>query len=628
MLNPLSNIQKCLIIFVVLLVCLAVGPAIPAGAEESPVFYGEEVIVTASHVPVKNNELPVSATVITSTEIDTFGARNLGDVIKLTFGTFPKTTGFLGSQVSGNIRGSSAQQILILVDGQRVNSPLLGGYDLGDLPTDNIERVEIVRGPVSALYGSDAIGGTINIITKKAPGENKAGIILAPTLMEMGANNVILSASGGNGEMDCLFSANSTGSPGYRENSDYTALKYSGDISGRLNDDASARFCFDVYNAKKGVPGSLTFPTPATRQEDNDRQFRLLTDEKINDRWDMKFNSSFDEMDQSFSADPDTTPYDRYNSYSSQYDLLNNFRIDPANELVLGAEYRDDRSRSTLSGTHLVTNKAYYLEDHLQLIDQLSMTASMRRDEHSAFGDVNSPRVGLVYELVKGLSLWTSYGESFRAPTLNDLYTYYVDPIWGTIMKGNRKLKPEKGNSTEIGVKWDASDSTRISANYFSNKVDDLIEWVDISGTWATWEPQNIASANICGYELGIDHYLYRDLKAFINYSGLIPVDTATGKDLVYRPREQYNAGLEYNDAAGDSAALFLRHVGVRFDNKDNSRSVDAYTTVNIKCTSSIAPRLQLEFGADNFLNEDYQDTFDYPMPGRIYSFGIKYNLL
>jgi len=601
---------------------------IPVYTEEPPRFFGEEIVITASRMPQLKSELPASTTIITSTEIETFGANNLGDIIKLTFGTFPKTNGFLGSQVSGSIRGSSAQQILILIDGQRINSPLLGGYDLGDILADDIERIEIVRGPGSALYGADAFGGIINIISKKAKNKEKLNIVLAPTIFERGANNVLLSASGSKDGTDYGFSANSSGSPGFRENSDYTALKYSGDISRQFTNQFYSSLCFDVYNAKKGIPGSQTFPTPSTRQEDNNQQFRLLTQYKASDSWDLKVNSSFNNMEQSFSADPKLNPYDRYKSYSSMYELQNDIRIDPNNMLVVGGEYRNDQSKSTLCGTHLVTNKAYFLQDQLQLLNDLSLTASIRRDEYSIYGDTSSPRLGLTYKPVKGLSLWTSYGESYRAPTLNDLFSYYKDPVWGVVMRGNKSLKPERSNSSELGMNWLVFTNTQISANYFSTKVNDLIEWRDISGMFMLWEPRNIASANISGYELGVEHYLQSELKIFFNYSGLIPKDSSTGKDLVYRPRKQYNTGIQYNDKAGNSLGLFMRQVGARYDNADNARSVDAYTVVNLKYVVKVSPQAQLEFGAENFLNEEYQDTYDYPMPGRIYSFGFKYNLI
>jgi outer membrane cobalamin receptor len=143
-----------------------------------------------------------------------------------------------------------------------------------------------------------------------------------------------------------------------------------------------------------------------------------------------------------------------------------------------------------------------------------------------------------------------------------------------------------------------------------------------------TWEAQNVASANISGYEIGLNYQFNNNLKAFINYTGLRAIDDSTGKYLVYRPVEQHNWGIQYNDPSGNSAGILMRHVGERYDNSDNSRNVDAYTVTDIKCGIKIMPQMQIELGVDNFFNEEYQDTYDYPMPGRIYTFGIKYDML
>jgi len=424
------------------------------------------------------------------------------------------------------------------------------------------------------------------------------------------------------------ISADQNTSPGDRENSDYSSLKYSGDISKQLTDNFSMGVGFDLYNSKKGVPGSLTFPTTSTRQKDNNQQLRILSEAKVNDMWNMKINSSFNNMEQLYSTDPSTTPYDKYRSYSSLFEIQNDYQLDSNNLLNVGAEYRKDQSRSTLSGINLVSNKALLIQDQYSIADNLSLMGSLRRDEHSVYGITSSPRIGLNYKPNKDGSLWISYGESYRAPTLNDLYTYYLDPVWGMIMKGNTSLRPEKSNSTEIGCTWMARKDTEVSVNYFSTRTQDLIQWVDISGTWMTWEAQNVASANISGYEIGLNYQFNNNLKAFINYTGLRAIDDSTGKYLVYRPVEQHNWGIQYNDPSGNSAGILMRHVGERYDNSDNSRNVDAYTVMDIKCGIKITPQMQIELGADNFFNEEYQDTYDYPMPGRIYSFGIKYDML
>ena len=543
-------------------------------AEEAPTFFGQEVVVTASRIPQLRSQLPASITVITSTEIETLGAKNMGDVLNYTFGTSARLTGYLGAQVSGSIRGSTYQQMLILIDGQRVNSPLLGGYDLGDLPIDNIDKVEIVRGPASAIYGADAVGGVINIITKKSVNAGAYGLKICTKLSEKGANDLQLLTSGASDLLNYSFSAGQDYSPGYRDNSDYTAQKYSGDVSRRFNEQFNLDVNFDLYYAKKGVAGSLTFPTPDTRQDDNDQHFRILTDTKVNDWWDIKLNSSFGKMDQLYSSDPSSIPYDKYDAVSDQYEFQNDIKLGSSDLLDIGADYRNDESMSVLAGDHLVANKAVFFQDQHYFTPDLSLMVSTRNDNHSIYGDTSSPRVGLNYTLNKDSSFWVSYGEAYRAPTLNDLYTYYVDPVWGIISKGNIHLKPEDSKSSEIGFTSRLSDNIELNADYFETKVDNLITWVDISGSFMTWEAENVASANIYGYEIGITYYLLKDMKCFVNYTGTDATDGTSGKDLPYRPRAQYNAGLEYNDGSDDSAGILFHHVG-ELDENDRAGNRD-----------------------------------------------------
>jgi vitamin B12 transporter len=137
-----------------------------------------------------------------------------------------------------------------------------------------------------------------------------------------------------------------------------------------------------------------------------------------------------------------------------------------------------------------------------------------------------------------------------------------------------------------------------------------------------------VATANISGYELGVTYHPVQDIKLFVNYTMTDAKDGVTWKDLTYRPRTQYNAGIEYNNEDDDSAGVLIRHVGQRYDNLSNTRKVDAYTVTDINFRHRLSPSLLLSIAAENFCNADYQDTFDYPMPGRIYTFGIQYNLI
>jgi len=599
-------------------------------AENAPLFYGQEVVVTASRIPQLRSQLPASITVITSTEIKTLGARNMGDVLNYTYGTSSRTTGYLGSQVSGSIRGSTYQQMLILIDGQRINSPLLGGYDLGDLPVNNVEKVEIVRGPASALYGADAVGGVINIITKKAETNDKYSLNISSKLSEKGANDLQLTTAGVADSLNYSFSAGQDFSPGYRDNSDYMSQKYSGDVSRRFSEQFNLRLGYDQYNDKKGVPGPLSSPSPFARQEDNDQHLRLLSETKVNDNWSIKFNSSFSQSDMIFDdTDPIFGYYAKHNSISNLYEFQNELKLGEHDLFNIGAEYRNDQGRSTASGTHLVYNKAVFIQDQHYFTPDLSLLLSNRYDSHSIYGDTSSPRVGMNYRLDSNSSVWASYGEAFRAPTLNDLFWY--DPVWN--MMGNPSLKPESSKNSEMGLTLKLDDKTELNASCFISKVTNYIDWAPNS--YGTYEVQNVYDASISGYELGLNYYVMQELKCFVNYTAMNARDGTTREDLLYKPGTQYNTGLEYNDGNDHSAGILIRHVGQRdytyFDTVSFTTKrwkLDAYTVVSVNFNFRMSTQMVLTMGAENFFNEDYQDTYDYPMPGRIYTFGLQYDLI
>ncbi len=618
------------------MLCAVLSLSYISQAEEAPTFRGEEVVVTASRMPQLISMVPASITIITSREIEILGAKNIGDVLNYTYGTYSRTTGYLGSQVSGSIRGSTYQQTLILIDGQRINSPLLGGYDLGALPVDNIEKVEIVRGPASALYGADAVGGVINIITKKAAVDRPFKLVLSSGISERGGNDIRFTASGVTDALNYTFSAGKTFSPGFmpatseemRENSDYLSEKLSGDISQNFGGWFDLGMGFDVNDSKKGVPGSLTFPTPTTRQEDNDRHFRLTTRTKVSDIWSVSLNSSYGVLEQKFSADPPAEPYDKYYSYSSQYELQNDLKLSGSDLFNIGAEYRDDRARSALTGDHGVTNKAVFVQEQHFFPSGLSAFLSARFDEHSIYGDTASPRAGLLYRPNESSSVWLSYSEAYRAPTLNDLYAFYEDPIYGIISRGSTSLKPESSKSTEMGFSTKLNGGLELRGSCYSSSVRDLIQWVDVSGVWMTWEAQNVSSAYISGYEVGLTYHLSSDTKCFVNYTGLYATDGKTRNYLPYRPRTKYNAGVEYCDAYDNSAGIIFNHVGERYDDAPNLRKVPAYIVTDINLRRRLSDGVLVTAGAKNFFNEDFQDTLDYPMPGRIYTFGVQYDLI
>ena len=239
-----------------------------AFAADVPTFYGEEVVVTAIRVPHLKSTLPWNTEVITRKDIADANAVKLGDIIRSVSGLAVKSNGGLSSQISARMRGANSQQVLVLLDGNRINPPSLGMFDLGDLLLADVEKIEIVKAPLSAVYGADAVGGVINIITGKNSDVWKNSLTV--NYGEFTATNLSFNSSG----PQHFFSAASIYSGGFRTNSDYKAddlnLKLSGNFGKGVLSGGIKK-----YSANKGSPGSLDYLTPMARQTDSNLFFDL-----------------------------------------------------------------------------------------------------------------------------------------------------------------------------------------------------------------------------------------------------------------------------------------------------------------------------------------------------------------
>lgn len=589
-----------------------------AFAQELPVFYDDGVVVTASRRLELASESAFNITVITSDEIRSSQSKNIGDILKGEYGIYSKNKGFIGSECSLSLRGSSYQQVLVLIDGIKLNSPLLGGVDSGDILLNDVERIEVVRGPVSSLYGADAVGGVINIITKK-PGKDSK-LAYNAKLMEIGTEKLGISYSNDN----YMLTLDQDASPGYRQNSDYNSVSISTKIRFGLYAGESSLLC-RAYRSDKGIPGSTVYPYASARQTDSN-------DEAVMS-WEIKFDDSslqaklfYVQKYELVDFDPGVAPKENYNSFSGGLDLQGNISVAEAHEITCGLDLRRDDCQSTYAGNRSVENGAVFVEDEQIIRQDMKINYGARMDSHSVYGSNINPRIGMLYALNTDTKVRIVYGESFRAPTLNDLYWYSVDPVWGMVMKGSTVLKPEKSRSIEFGLDNRIGESIAVNASIYANQTDNLIQWVDVSGIWMTWEAQNIGRSDSSGIELEMTYQVNSSFRTSCNYTLQQAMNSESGKYLPYKPKDRCNIRFDYSDELGNSTSCIVRYVGERYDNESNTKIVPAYSVIDGKYEKSEGD-ISYYIGAENIFNEIYEDTFNYPMPGRIYYFGIKYGI-
>ncbi|MDD5593472.1 MAG: TonB-dependent receptor [Candidatus Margulisbacteria bacterium] len=591
-------------------------------AIDVPRFYGQEVVVTASRLPQLKSQSPWDTTVIGSAELQSF--KTVGEALRTVAGSDVISYGSLGSLTSVRLRGANSSQVLVLLDGRRINSPTLGMFDVGDLLLDNVEKIEVVRAPLSAVYGSDAISGVVNIITKSPA---KARKIFTALTGSFGTQQYKVEL---NSER-FLLSAGQLKSDGFRTNGDYLSNNVYAKVVqptpiGHLFAD------YSFYDAKKGVPGVPTSEAdPASASEPNDRQ----TDRNSFASAGLK-NDNFQLRAYQNILNQKLSPYifgaSTNEAQQTGLEWSQNFEL-PIGKILYGLEGREDRGKTTMSGDHAINNYAAFVQDEFQAGERSTITASLRGDKHSTAGTSINPRAGVVYQAADNLLLRASAGTAFRAPTLNELY--WNDVNWN--MFGDVNLKPEKSTAYEFGLERRLSDKTTARINYFTSTVTDLILWVYNPTTFVT-QVKNIGEVKSEGVEVELERSIGKEGKGFINYTYQKVIDkkdanpAAVDKTIPYTPVNKYTVGL-----VSGGASLLIKSVGERYADQANTLRLAAYTVVDFKLSRQVSDMINVELAANNLFDEKYAEvvgydptTFaprNYPMPGRNYSIGVKLEL-
>jgi outer membrane receptor for ferrienterochelin and colicins len=590
-------------------------------ADELPLFYADEVVVTATRIPRLQSSIPWNTKIITREEIEESSSVKLGDILRSASGLSVKANGGSSSQISARFRGSNSQQVLVLLNGNRINSPSLGTFDLGDVLLTDVEKIEVVKAPLSAVYGADAVGGVVNVITKRAA--EKPELKISAEFGEFAAQNYSVSGSGPN----YFFSASTLNSNGFRDNSDYQAKDFSVRFSGGYLEAGVKK-----YEAEKGSPGSLDFLTPQARQNDNNLFYDLNYEvEEIG----LKASLSRSLLDQKYENPA-------WGILSTHKTTTTNLNIQEAidrfnfHTLVLGAEIRNDKSESTNSGDHEISNSAVYAQDEIEIPGFIKIVLGGRGDFSSAYGNQFNPRVGCVFNPWKDILFKASWGTSFKAPTIDDLYwTRTTEPGWPTGLittEGNPGLKSETAQSYDVSLerKFDPQSSARLS--YYLTHIKDMIRWTNISSslTDAYWRPTNVSNAAIQGVEFEYEREIFDKLRGFMNFTYQSAKDEDSGRFLDYAPQTQYNAGVKYVYKKGLTSNFIVKHIGERYADLANTIKLPSYTVVDFSLARGFM-HWAIKLDVENLFDENYAETYGfsdvYPMPGRRYNIGVSYKI-
>ncbi len=596
--------------------CITLAAAQAGQAEETNVKL-KEVVVTATKTEKEPQDVAQSVTVITSDEIQKSAAQTAAEVIKRASGIRIMEYGSKGAISGANIRGANSEQVLILLDGRRLNSASAGGFDLSDLsiPLEEIERIEIVRGPSSALYGADAVGGVVNIITKKPVGP------LTTVNAETGSHGWQDITLGNSNKIDKFHYSLSGGKQkydGFRVNSELDQWKAAGKVGYDISADSNLELSVDSLGKELGVPGSTAnggiFLSPLARQWDRDLGSTLTYKTKFTKELDLRITAYQNRDDIRFiDPNPAFPQNSDHRSTTTGAEAQTNWLPVSWNLLTLGAETRQDHINSNTAGVHTASLTAAYLQDEISIGDSLIVVVGGRDDSHSVYGSRISPKASARYILSgPGTIFRVSAGEAFRAPTLNELFW----PFDG-FEHGNLNLKPETSKEYEAGVEQPFGKKNSVRFTYFERKVNNLIQWEMDPATFI-FSPVNIGKARIAGSESELKLVPFEQVTWAVNYTYMNATDQLTGLYIVGIPAAQVKSYVELT--LPTTTTLYVEGRYVRnYVVPGQPNPTRVYTVADAKVSQPVQMggrvRTDVYLGIKNMFNREYQVIAGYPMP-------------
>ncbi|MFH1776427.1 MAG: TonB-dependent receptor [Candidatus Omnitrophota bacterium] len=577
----------------------------------------EPIVVTPSRFAESYEESGRSVSIITTEDIKFQHPNDVSDVLKGAASITINNYGAVGANKTINMRGATAQQVLVMVDGRPINNPRSGDIDLSTVAVEDIERIEVLRGPASSMYGSSAMGGVVNIITKNPPKHGQETKLIS-SFGTFRTYQERLSHRAGFENLGYTINAGYNNSEGQRDNSKYQAKDINSKIIYEFGTDNRINLNAGFFEDNLGLPGLVTYPDTDDEQIDRKNFLDLIWDAKPwNDQIEIssRVYQNYDRLE--FIETP--TPLDKatHTTKTKGINLKYNQQIFSGYRAICGFDYISNLNDSTVTEKHNYTVRAAYLENQLNFRDKLKLNFGVRVDDYSNFGSEVSPSFNLLYKLDDSTKAHFLISRSFRAPTFNDLYW----PL-SSFAEGNANLKPEKGITGEIGIERIFSEICRAELTYFSSEHDDLINWQQ--DTDGLFRPNNIDAAEINGIEQRWNVQLFDELHIDFNYTYLRAKDKKIGKHIIYQPKHKAGTSLKYTGLFGMNMGLKWQFQDRRFHNASNTVYIKRHHVFTLNMDKNIKDNINIFFNLDNLLNRKYQSVRDYPLPGFALTGGMK----
>ncbi len=614
--------------------CLIPALALLPAAAHAEEFGADDtqIVVTASRYERKLDDVGQSISVIGRDTIELRQTTSVADLLRTTPGVTLVRNGGPGGFTSIFIRGAQSEQTVALIDGVKINDPSspAGGFNFADLMTDSVERIEILRGPQSVLWGSQAIGGVVNLITRqptetptlRASGEygsrneahltgNVAGTA-GPVAYSAGAGYLTtdgISVFDGGTERDGfdLFGANA---------------KAVVTISEAVSIDLRGLYTRSKVDLDGFAPPTFAFgDTLEYQRQEQIVGYAGLNAALFDGRLKNRLATSYTLIDRD-SYDRAQTPRRtlRGRGRNVRFEYQGVAEITDWALATFGAEHQKETYRTfdSFSGTQRrnANIDSVYGDIHVKPVDGLSLGAGLRYDDHSGFGNATTQSADISWSPNKGATrIRASYGEGFKAPTLYQLYGDF----------GNPALQPERAKGWDAGITQKLFEGVvELSATYFQRKVRNQIDF-DLT----TFTYGNLAGVRARGFELGAKLQPVTGFTIDANYTHTKSLnrqrtDPNFGNDLARRPRNSLNVSADYEWAFGLKTGATLSHVSSSFDDAGNLRRLDAYTLVDIRAAFPVSDNIELFGRIENLFDERYQTAFRYRQERRTAHAGVR----
>ena len=585
------------------LALLPAGLALAAGQDAALKL--PETLISANRDVQQRDASSTASTVFTRADIERLQPASVSDLLRRVPGVQVTDNG-AGSLASLYIRGTKSAQSLLLVDGMRIASASSGDSNLQFLNVDQIERVEVLRGPRSAVYGADAIGGVVQIFTRRSAGEGLQPFVR----MGYGSNaswRRSAGLSGGDaqtrfslaGSLDETDGIDRTG-PSYDSDQDHDGYRnkaFSLSLSHSFSDSLEAGV--NVLDQR----GRTEFDNPFGRfdmttfesvGQEPYSDFTLSSvssylDAQVNDLWSSRLEVGHSENREE-SLDKLSDERGVFNTCRDSVNWLNTLALSDSHSLLLGGEwYEDQLNSNTAFAEQQRWNQAAFVQ-HRYESEHFSTELGVRHDKNEQFGSENTWSGALTLPLNAANDLVLSYSEGFRAPTFNDLY--YPD-------YSNPDLKPEHSKSYELQWRSQLAERTRLEASLYRTDIEDAI------ASDQDFIPQNIAEARIHGFEANLQQELF-GWQGQLGIAFVDPRDRDSGHTLNRRARRTLSLDLDRAFGAFAVGATW-QLASSSYDDPDNQHELGGYGLLGLRGSWQATGELKLEAKIDNLLDKDYQ---------------------